>query len=271
MSSKSEKRWPCPRRISVRVDVLFTWVLLVIPAIHVQAQSIRIGPLKNANPQDVSSVSAECEPSTDGRRMTCNFIQVRVDLVKTPEAAAAELEEQLRDTTTISQARAEMCKNQGQEMAGLTAKLEATQDVPPRLKVFVAGLMQRFKAICQKPTIESMREFLQYTLEKETKTCRIWANPWQETFTKQSRDKWVSNRGPSGICGVVTVSTLESKPMNLKKPDNLVLQHWTYETQKIMTTKEAGEQLCFFDETKIRYAWNAKEFDRECEFIEFGF
>jgi hypothetical protein len=106
-------------------------------------------------------------------------------------------------------------------MAELAAQVASTRDVAPQLKAFFTEWMQRFKAMCDKPTTETIREYWWYGLQKETKTCRIWANPWQETFTKQSKDKWVSNRGPSGICGVVTVSTLESKPLDPKKPDSL--------------------------------------------------
>jgi hypothetical protein len=252
----------------MRGSGLFIWGMLVIVAPTANAESVTIGPIQNTSPKDVSSLSAECETAADGQRMTCSFVQIRVDLKKRPEVAAAEVEKQLQEVTP--QQMTQVCKNQRQEMADLAAQITTTQDVTPGLKMFFTEWIQRFQAMCKKPTRESIREYRQYSLQKETKTCRIWANPWQETFTKQSRDKWVSNRGPNGICGVVTVSTLESEPIDPKKPDSL-LRVWTYETQKIVTNKAAGGPFCDMDETRIRYSWDAKDFDRSCEFIEFGF
>jgi hypothetical protein len=83
----------------LRVSVLFSVVMLVSLAPNANAQSVTIGPLKNTNPQDVSSVSAECEISADERRMTWHFVQIRVDLARTPEAAAAEVEKLLQEVT----------------------------------------------------------------------------------------------------------------------------------------------------------------------------
>lgn len=245
--------------------------LLLGTASEVNAQSVFIGPLKNTNSKDVSSVWAECETSADGQRMTCNFVQIRVDLVKTPEAATAELEKQLKEFKEAAAVDiAKTCRDQRKEMPNLAAKTTAAQDVSPRVKAFVTGFVRRFNAMCDKPTIENIRDYLRYSLEKDTKTCRIWANPWKETFTKQLGDEWVSNRGPSGICGVITISTLKGRPFDPKKPDG-PLKLWTYETQKVVTNREAGGQLCFFEEAKVQYSWQAKDFDRSCEFIEFGF
>jgi len=73
-----------------------------------------------------------------------------------------------------------------------------------------------------------------------------------------------------GVCGTVVISTLESKLIDPKKPDSLV-RLWTYETLKIVTNKDTGGPFCQFDEAEVRYSWDAKDFDRSSEFIEFGF
>lgn len=256
------------RAIRIAVDSAVVAALLAcwVPVVH--GETISIGPLKNANPADVSSLSADCDISADSRQMTCSFVQTRVDLAKKPDTAAAELEKQLQGIT--AQDIAATCKGQRKDMSDLSAKIAGVPDVAPRLKTFFTGWVQRFNAMCDKPTIEGMREYLWYGLQKETRTCRIWSNPWKETFTKQLGDKWVSNRGPSGICGVVNVSTLESKPIDPKKPSP-ILRLWTYETQKVVTNKAVGGPFCELDETRVRYSWDAKDFDRTCEFIEFGF
>src|SRR5262249_49186533 len=225
--------------------------------------------LNNTNSKDVSSVWAECETSADGRRMTCDFVQIRVDLVKTPEAATAELEKYLKEVKDGDIAKT--CRDDRKRMADLAAGVAANKDLSPRFKAFMTGFVQRFNAMCDKPTMENIRNYLGYHLENDTKTCKIPANLWKETFTRQLGDKWVSNRGPSGICGVVIISTLEGRPLDPQKPDDVLFWVWTYETQKVVTNKDAGGQLCFFDETKVQYSWQAKDFDRSCPFIKFGF
>jgi hypothetical protein len=79
------------------------------------------------------------------------------------------------------------------------------------------------------------------SVEKDTRTCRVRTNPWQETFTRSLGGKWVSNRGPSGDCSVVIVSTLEPEDPKEPPSENAL---WTY-------------------------SWKAKEFDRSCAFVEF--
>jgi hypothetical protein len=44
----------------LKASVLFSMAMLVSLAPNLNAQLVHIGPLKNADPQDVSSVSAEC-------------------------------------------------------------------------------------------------------------------------------------------------------------------------------------------------------------------
>lgn len=252
--------------MSTHVPVALAMLLIIVPS--ARAESFNIGPIKNTNPKDVSAIWAECETTADGQRMTCEFTQVWARLAKTPEDAAAEVEKVLREVTPREMGQT--CKDQRKQMTDLFSKVEAAQDVAPRFKEFVTGMARRLDAMCDKPTNETVREFLRYSLEKDTKTCRIWANPWKETFTRQLGNRWVSNRGPSGLCGVIIVSTLESKPFDPKEPDSL-LRLWSYETQKIVTNKQAAGPLCPVDETKVRYSWDAKDFDRSCEFIEFGF
>jgi hypothetical protein len=149
-------------------------------------------------------------------------------------------------------------------MADLAAKATTAQDVGPGEKAFFTGLLQRYNTMCDKPTAKSIRDYLWYTLEKQTKTCRIWTQSWKETFTKQLENKWVSTEGPGGICGVVEVSSLEAK-------DSLV---WSYETQKVVTNKDVNDvnsPICLkLNETKVRYGWDNKFVDRSCEFIVWG-
>lgn len=241
-------------------------VSLILFPIAVAAQTVVISSINNTNPKDVSSISAECQVAADGQRMTCNFVQVSVGLKKQPEAVAGEVEKALKDFDAGEMAKA--CKEGRKEDATLRARLARTPDVSQRMKAILEEWFRRHDAFCDKPTRESARAFLSYGMEKETRICRVWSNPWQETFTRSLGGKWVSNRGPAGICDVVILSILEAENPKKAPWENYL---WTYSTQKIMTDKGVGNALCLFDEAKVTYSWKSKEFDRSCEFIEFGF
>jgi probable HAF family extracellular repeat protein len=48
----------------------------------------------------------------------------------------------------------------------------------------------------------------------------------------------------------LVASLIEDRPLDPKKP-NAVPQLWTYESQKVVTTRAADGQLCFFDDTSL--------------------
>jgi hypothetical protein len=123
----------------------------------------------------------------------------------------------------------------------LRATVAKSAEISQRMKVYFDEWFRRFDAFCDKPTRETARAYLSYGMEKDTRTCRVRTNPWQETFTRSLGGKWVSNRGPSGNCSVVIVSTLEPEDPKEPPSENAL---WTY-------------------------SWKAKEFDRSCAFVEF--
>lgn len=74
-------------------------------------------------------------------------------------------------------------------------------------------------------------------------TCLIVTNRYSETFKKQDARRWVSNSGPEGICGVVTVTTLEQR-------DGGSPTYWnvTLNTRKIVTNKNAAPSCAVQDD-----------------------
>jgi hypothetical protein len=94
----------------------------------------------------------------------------------------------------------------------------------------------------------------------EMRTCEVWTTGWENAFTRQSDLRWVSNEGPSGICGVVEITTLEQEKANSPL--------WTMETRKIVTNKNADQTLCKIpDETPAKYTWRDSTRKLPCEFI----
>jgi hypothetical protein len=88
---------------------------------------------------------------------------------------------------------------------------------------------------------------------REQNLCTVHSTVFPVDFVKVSGRKWVSNNGPEGICGAVSVFTLEHEP------DNGYM--WNYTEQYIYTNKTGGlfgvcEKLK--DEAAKLYSWRGQ-------------
>jgi hypothetical protein len=152
-------------------------------------------------------------------------------------------EKELREVS-----KTEMCAEQS--MADMRSAIDKPPLISEKERRYGHELLARQKRFCEQPTWATLHEFLRVLNDWDSKTCRIWTNAYTETFEWQPSGKWVSNRGPSGICGVIVVSTLEPHDKT-KFP-----VRWTYETRKIVTNKDALKgDVCKFEETPVRYSW----------------
>jgi hypothetical protein len=258
--------WRLLRQHWLLLVPLFT--LLTASGGMAQGQLILVQPLNNEVRSAVDSVSAQCQRSADGRRLTCDFVQVMVRLQTTPEESERKVRDELSKMTekdwkdVAAAVKDENCSAAKQkELREAVAK----QQLSEKERKYFEGMFERHSRLCAQPTRSNVEELLRFMAEKDSKTCRIWANPYKETFEWQPQGKWVSNRGPGGICGVIYVSTLTAEDKDREMP-----ALWRYETRKIVTSKEAGGQLCPVDEQPIRYSWKAPSKALTCEFIEFG-
>jgi hypothetical protein len=228
------------------------------------AEVVPLGTLKAVDPTDAAAVTVECEKSADGSQMTCGFTHVKVSRVKTPAAARAELERNLKQQPLEATTKA-VCGNE-KDFAAQYRELAASPRVGENQKTFVTQAMQRMRSFCARPSPQTLREFSWFMLSKETRTCKIRTTSWRETFIQNAARVWVSNRGPAGACGVVSVSTLEERP-----PDPSAKTKgpaWIFEAQKILTTK-SGSCGQADEEGKVRYAVAGVNPAFGCEFVEF--
>src|SRR5262249_51820952 len=133
------------------------------------------------------------------------------------------------------------------------------------------------KAFCANPSQDSLLALINTMNEIEGKKCRCIVAEWRSTFSRHG-DRWIENTGPTGRCGVVTVSTLIPDDVRkMGKPPRPVL--WTLQ-QKMVTTQGTDDPLCtskpewlrFYppvkDET-ITLKWNAPRKSLDCSEFEF--
>jgi hypothetical protein len=113
--------------------------------------------------------------------------------------------------------------------------------VPPHLRHFISDRgFASAKAFCEHPTRESALNMVR-TMYVDAKKCKCIVTDWRAAFVRQ-RDRWVANVGPSGLCGVINVFTLEPADVGkMKTPGGPLL--WTLQ-QKTITTHGATDPLC---------------------------
>ena len=73
--------------------------------------------------------------------------------------------------------------------------------------------------------------------DDDRQTCGITTLNYEQTFQRLNALRWVSNEGPTGLCGVVTVTTLQEDS-----------GYWTMDNRKIVTHKTASPICDIFDE-----------------------
>jgi hypothetical protein len=123
-------------------------------------------------------------------------------------------------------------------------------------------------AFCKNPTEETLTNITRYSYEKKTKTCSILTAQFSQVFQRVTGDSWVSNEGPDGLCGVVTVSRLERVSAGSSS-------FWVYTTKRVVTNKAAASspKICgSLDESEHFFDWKGGG-DRfvGCDYIEMGF
>lgn len=135
-----------------------------------------------------------------------------------------------------------------------------------------ADTLRSFESVetaCNTPTKENVEAWLRAENDKDTRTCSLLSNSFEQTFTIQSPNIWVHNGGPDGLCGVVTVTTFErDKDANSK-------MFWNYRTRKIVTSKDALDTTLLncrmLDEGEYLYTWRTETYFKGCDYIKYGF
>src|SRR5262245_48039069 len=115
-------------------------------------------------------------------------------------------------------------------------------------------------AFCKNPTEENLLNIAKGTHEKDSKTCSIYTSQFTQKFKWVDKDTWVSNDGPGGLCGVVTVS-------RLNKDSTL----WVYTTKSVVNNK-TPDWCKKMDESEHLYDWRGGG-DRfvGCDYVDMQF
>jgi hypothetical protein len=182
-----------------------------------------------------ASLTMMCDGERPYRTMTCQFLSVSVD-VPSPTEHRAAFEKLRRDLSAESdqklmQEKDQTCRDLSKREVELTQHLAGM--TPERAAYGRAAIMDMMNlCACQNRTCITTAMLRQK--ESEKNECRINALSYTLKFKKVGGRRWVSNNGPEGICGVVSVQTLEHE----EKYENV----WTYTESSVVGNTEP--ELC---------------------------
>lgn len=211
----------------------------------------------NSTSNQKSALSGSCE-SLEDASLLCNLRQISVRKAISSEEAAqsivevkTEIEEALKSRSVdnlIEYEFAEICKEL------------------PNPEVEVAPkFLEAFSKVCNLRTKETLVDALILTIMVKEQTCKVIEYDIGDyIFDQVNQHKWVSTNKPSGICGAVTVLSLEKNPehQTLWKFDQV--RHYTN------TETETCKELDAMNQP-ISYAWNGRSLiEMNCKYIEFG-
>jgi hypothetical protein len=127
------------------------------------------------------------------------------------------------------------------------------------------ALLTQMTELCNSPSRENIIALFTSTIDKSKNTCKVYeTDTGSFPFEPVNENKWVSNHGPSGVCGVVVIMTLERDPKHLMLWDYSQVRHYTN------TVNSMCKSLSKINEP-MSFSWNGKSpIQMGCEYINFG-
>jgi hypothetical protein len=215
-----------------------------------------------SNTED-GSLTVSCDGKEPFTKLSCHVY--RLSIVRpSPEdhrKSRAELEKELSSKT------AEQLLKQQQAVCANERSAEAK--VLPQIGNYSAGraasarhAFEQLKAVCSCATKECITAAMLRQQMGEQNECTIYNGVFPAEFLRVNDRKWVSNNGPEGLCGVVSIFTIEHEPTSA------IL--WTYTSHITYTNNTQGFCKGLKDENAT-FSWQSGSSIRPaCEEFKFS-
>lgn len=264
---------------------VFGSMMLVAAAGVAAADAPSVGTVHNT--KDNGWISYECG-DVKGDRLTCTLTQVMVRKKLKQQELEAKYQEAIKgfEAQRNDPSMKEFCTMaagvvdlmQGGPGVGLPAEAKQTfQDFNAMQR---RDTEQQFTAVldtCRTKNMDGMRRFIRLGLEKDTRTCLVSTNRFEQTFRRvQDYDgkltSWtVADTLPQGDCGFVQMSRFvpdDGKPLAGK------ILLWKYIGKRATSNPEGktlfGTSCKGWDESETLYSWQQKEIPLQCDYIEYS-
>jgi len=210
-----------------------------------------------------SAMTMKCYGEAPFQEIDCAFTQVMISATSAKDLADRKVE-----------AIKELEKVQQKEIQSLKKELSATdmekfqtrmKNATPEQQAYAQDLLSVIKAITSSKDKVSLKKALLDQQDIEGATCSIALNTFDLHFSRISKNKWLYNPGPAGLCNVVRVSTLENS--------ETYPELWTYTQSTVTADKDPVCQKWVEVGATMVTSWDSPKAFRfgQCKYIQFGY
>lgn len=212
---------------------------------------------------DDGSVSIACAGSKPYSKLSCKVYHLSVTRPSIEEyrKSRAALEKDLANTS-----EADLMKKLRDTCSDLaSAESDLLKNVPiysPGRAASARDGIGHMRALCRCQMKQCVTSVMLEEQTHEQEECTIGSSVFSPDFVKVSDHKWVSNNGPEGICGVVSVLTIEHEATDATL--------WTY-TEQYSYTKNNADRVCkLAHNTTSTFSWKSGKTVRlKCDELKF--
>ncbi len=210
-----------------------------------------------------SAMAMKCYGEAPFQEIDCAFTQVMISATSAKDLADRKVE-----------AIKELEKVQQKEIQSLKKELTATdmekfqnrmKNASPEQQAYAQDLVSIIKAITSSKDKVSLKKALLDQQDLEGATCSITLNTFEQHFSRISKNKWLYNPGPAGLCNVVRVSTLENS--------EAYPELWTYTSTTVTADKDPACQKWVEVGATMVTSWDSPKAFKfgQCKYIQIGF
>jgi len=232
------------------------------------------------------SLTFDCKES--GRDLiACNFTIAGISKKLTEDKANAKILEEMKEYESRMEEFSK--ENEGCSQAKLIVNVIEGKAEPPDPVVWkksmstknqreiddVKSNMESLINLCNKPTKNNYRKFISTQIIKDSKTCNLHSQNYQQTFKRvqdfdEKTEIWAVVSEPYGVCGLVQLDRFEREESSTEG-----LFFWNYYAKKFVTNKKGqtllGTKCTDLDENEYEYNWRSPDPKyMGCEYIEYS-
>lgn len=209
------------------------------------------------------SVTVACTGSEPYSQLSCKVYRlwVKHQSIEEYQKSRAELQKDLATTSD-----ADLLKMRQDRCSGLksvsTEFEKKLKDYSPGRAASARDGYEIMKAVCGCATRQCITSVMLQEQTHEQNECTVHSAVFSVDFVKVAYNKWVSNNGPEGICGVVSVFTIEHELTSTSL--------WTYTEYYNYTNNSTGLCKGLPNSDTSAYSWKSGTNVRlKCEELKF--
>jgi len=245
-------------------------MLIALPA---SAQELRIGHLETHDDTGINWLFFHC--FQQGPALECDVFQTLISHELEAAQRSADIEKTMRGTSgdavkEFPQAFGEFCKNIGTiiataQNAARTGKTPDGKPVNPRQIEERQRMFSLMSEACRNPNKDTVQRFFEHMVDAKIKTCQVYNDYSHMKFNfDTATQSWISQEGPGGPCGSLSVSTLKRDPKTQS--------FWNY-TEKTIRMNPSGMlpnglSCAQFKDRTFNYTWLADDQVQDCVHIK---